>query len=708
MRKPVFILHVHCLPFHQSTETYHPNNTMIQTMSTSAVFRATDLQLASLLTDMSIVGLVVIALITIGFIYLLLTCYRKVEKGRALVRTGGSSAKVILNGGFVVPIIHRAELIDISVKRIEIDRTGKNGLICLDNMRADIKVVFFVRINNVEADIIKVADSIGCVRASSEPEIRNLFDAKFSEALKTVGKRFMFIQLYEDRDKFREAILKVIGTDLNGYVLEDAAIDYLEQTPIEMLDPDNILDSEGIKKITELTAEQAKLSNKIQRNKEMVIKQQDVEAREAILELERQLKETEARQKREVETVQFREQAESAKVGEEERRKSEIARIAADEEVAIAEENKQRQVIVALRNKERTDGVELERVERERMIEQIERERVTQLKQIESEKAVEQQRKEIQEVIRERVMVEKLVVEEQQRMKDTEAFATADRAKKVLVTQAEASAQENLIQQIKEAEAHKQAAQFKADEDAYTLTTQAEASRQAAKLGAEEKLITAEAYQMAAEKEAAGKILLAEAITKDSAAIGIGEAEVIRAKGAADAESIRVKADAMKLFEEAGQEHEEFKLELDKTKTVELAQIDVQRQIAEQQAIVIGEALKHSKIDIVGGEVEFFDRITRAITTGKVVDRTIGNSQVLGDVKDTFFNGDPEYFKAQAKTWIQDFGVETEDLKNLTVSALLGKLVGSATGEKRQRLIGILGAAERFGLSDATAASLLK
>ncbi len=342
---------------------------------------------------LGIVGIGIFALIAVVFIYFLLTCYRKVEKGRALVRTGGSRAKVILNGGFVIPIVHRAELIDISVKRIEIDRTGKNGLICQDNMRADIKVVFFVRINNVEADIIKVADSIGCVRASSEPEIRNLFDAKFSEALKTVGKRFMFIQLYEDRDKFREAILKVIGTDLNGYVLEDAAIDYLEQTPMDMLDPDNILDSEGIKKITELTAEQAKLSNKIQRDKEKIIKQQDVEAREAILELERQLKETEARQKREVETVQFREEAESAKVGEEERRKAEIARIAADEEVAIADENKQRQVLVAQRNKERTDGVELERVERDRMVEQIERERITQLKQIESEKAVEQQRR---------------------------------------------------------------------------------------------------------------------------------------------------------------------------------------------------------------------------------------------------------------------------------------------------------------------------
>lgn len=655
----------------------------------------------------AVVGAVGI-IILFGFVWLLLTCYRKVEKGRALVRTGGARTKVIFNGGFVIPIIHRAELIDISVKRIEVDRTGKNGLICQDNMRADIKVVFFVRISNVEQDVLKVAESIGCQRASSEPEIRALFDAKFSEALKTVGKRFLFTQLYEDRDKFRDAILKVIGTDLNGYVLEDAAIDYLEQTPMEMLDPDNILDAEGIKKITLLTAEQAKLSNKIQRDKEKVIKQQDVEAREAILELERQLAETEARQQREVSTVRSREEAEAAKVGEEERRKAQIARITADEELAIAEENKQRQVLVAQRNKERTDGVELERVERERMIEQIERERITQLKQIEAEKAIEQQRKEIQEVIRERVAVEKTVVEEQQRMKDTEAFATAEREKKVVVTNAEASAQENLIQQIKEAEAHKEAAQYKAEEEAYAVTTAAEANRQAAKMKAEERIILAEAEQSAATKEADAKKILAEAITAESAAVGMGEADVIRAKGGADAEAIRQKADAMKLFGEAGQDHEEFKLELEKDKAIELAQIDVQRQIAEQQAIVIGEALRSAKIDIVGGESQFFDRITNAITTGKVIDRAVENSQVLGDVKETFFNGDPEYFKSQIAAWIADFGVATEDVKNLSVSALLGKLVGGAKGESRAKIISMLGAADRFGLADVNAASLLK
>ncbi len=660
-----------------------------------------------------------VALVFAGVLVLIMMFYRKVEKGTALVVTGLPKTKVIFNGGAVIPLFNRAELMDISVKRIELDRTGKNGLICKDNIRADIKVAFFVRVNNIEDDVLRVAESIGCDRASSEDEIRALFDAKFSEALKTVGKRFDFTELYEERDTFRDEMLKVIGTDLNGFVLDDAAIDYLEQTPLDSLDPDNILDAEGIKKITELTATQAKLANNIQRDKEKVIKQQDVEAREAILELERQLKETEAKQRREVDTVQYREEAEALKVSEEERQKSEQARISAEEEIQISEENKQRQVLVAQRNKERTDGVELVRVERERMLEEIERKRVTELKSIEAEKAIEIQKKEIQEVIRERVAVEKGVVEEQQRIKDTEEFATVDRFKQVTVTTAEANAQESLIHKIKEAEASKESAQLKADEEAYTVVKEAEAAKTAAEMRAEERVIQAEAEETASEKESAAKKMMAEAIVKESSAEGMGEAEVLRAKGNADAEVLRAKGEAdataieqkaaaMKLFEEAGQEHEEFKLELEKEKVVELAGIDVQRQIAEQQAIVVGEALKSANIDIVGGETEFFDRITKAITTGKVVDRTVGNSQVLGDVKETFFNGDPDYFKSQLATWIDDYGIKTEDLKNLSVAALLGNLVGASKGDERQKLVGMLGAAERFGVSEMKAAELLK
>jgi len=678
-----------------------------------------------MLTGFGVIVPVIFVGLLVAVIITFINCFRKVEKGTALIRTGLGETKVTFTGMMVYPIIHRAELMDISLKRIEIDRTGKNGLICKDNMRADIKVAFFVRVNNIREEVVRVAESVGCDRASSTEEIRVLFDAKFSEALKTVGKKFDFIHLYEERDTFRDEILKCIGTDLNGFVLDDAAIDYLEQTPIEALDPDNILDAEGIKKIHELTAIQAKLSNNILRDKQKVIKQQDVEAREAILELERQLAETEAKQKREVEVVQAREEAETHKVQEEERQKAEQARIAAEEEIQISEENKQRQVLVALRNKERTDAVEQERVKRDRELESIERQRVTEIKDIEKDKAVEVQRKEIQDVIKERVAVEKTVVIEQQKILDTEAFAGADREKQVKVTLAEADAQEILIEQIKRAEAEKEAAQLKADQELYERVKAADADKQAAELHAEEVVVAAEAEQVAAEKQSLAKKMLAEATAKEAAAIGLGEAEVMlavaeatekqgtaeanvdRLKFEAEADGIHKKAAAMKLFGEAGQEHEEFKLELEKEKAVELAEIDVQRQIAEQQAIVVGEALKSANIDIVGGETEFFDRITKAITTGKVVDRTVDNSRVLGDVKETFFNGDPEYYKSQIASWIDQYGIETEDIKNLSVGALLGNLIQQSKGDDRNQLLSFLNAAERFNIKDQPAKNFL-
>jgi uncharacterized membrane protein YqiK len=665
-------------------------------------------------------------IVIVGGAILFSMFYRKAQRGQALIKTGVGGTKVSFNGMAVIPVLQRLETIDISLKRVEIDRTAKNGLICKDNMRADIKVAFFVRVNQTEDDVLRVAQSVGCERASNTDEIRTLFDAKFSEALKTVGKRFDFTELYEERETFRDEIIKIIGTNLNGFVLDDAAIDYLEQTPIEALDPDNILDAQGIKKITELTATQAKLSNNIQRDKEKVIKQQDVEAREAILELERQLAETEAKQKREVESVKARETAETMKVQEEERQKAERARIAAQEEIDIATQNKERQVLVAQRNKERTDVVEVERVKRDQELESIERERVTTLKAIEKEKAVEVEKKAIQDVIKERVAVEKLVVIEQERIKDTEAFAGADRQKQVKVTLAEAIAQEEMIRRVKEAEAAQEAAKLRADQDLYERVKAAEASKKSAELKAEEIVIAAEAEESASQKQSHAKQMLAEATAKETAAPGLGEAEVMIAKAdatqkqgsaeaevsrlkfEAEAEGINKKAEAMKLLEQAGQAHEEFKLRLEKEKAVDLAGIHIQKDIAEAQARVMGEAMKSAKIEIIGGEGKFFDQIAGAISRGKSVDRMVANSEVLGDVKDTFFNGDPDYFKAQLREWAAQFGVSSEDVKNLTVGAALAQFLGSASGDTRGKLISLLGAADRFGLADENAAKVLK
>ncbi|WP_404987040.1 flotillin family protein [Chryseobacterium sp. M5] len=658
-----------------------------------------------------IVGIVVVVIASLGLIFWILSMYKKTVQGIVILRTGYGGTKVFFNAGIVIPVIHRMESMDISVKKLEIAREGRAGLICKDNMRADIQVAFFIRVNKSMDDIVNVGQTIGCQRASDINTLRELFEAKFSEALKTVGKKFEFIELYEARSEFRQEILHIIGTDLNGYVLDDCAIDYLEQTKIENLDKDNILDSEGIKKITELTANQNIKANQVRRDEEKTITKQNVEAREAILELEKQLAEKEESQKREVANIKARENAEILKVDEEERLKYETVRIATEEKLQIAEENKQRQVVIAAKNKERADLVETERVQKDKMLEATERERIVSLAQIEKEKAIELEKKNIQDAIRERLTMEKTVVEEQQGIKDLEAFKTADRTKQVEITLATQEAEKKLIQETRAAESRK----LSAEKDAQKYVIEAQAKRDAAEKEAEARKIIAdakakeeatvglsEAQVLHAKADAAERQGIVEAIVIEKKAEaerkeGVAQAEVIKEKAFAEAAGITEKAEAMKKLNDAGKDHEEFRLTLAKEKEVELAQISIQKDIAQAQAGVLAEAFKSAKIDIVGGDNTFFDNVIRQVSAGKGLDKFISHSENATLVKENLL-GDGENIIGKVMGMVEKYNVSSEDIKNMSIAGLIFKLNGVANQQERGLLDRAMDMARNLGI----------
>ncbi|MDQ8142755.1 SPFH domain-containing protein [Chryseobacterium sp. CFS15] len=658
-----------------------------------------------------IVGIVVVVVASLGLIFWILSMYKKTVQGIVILRTGYGGTKVFFNAGIVIPVIHRMESMDISVKKLEIAREGKAGLICKDNMRADIQVAFFIRVNKSADDIVNVGQTIGCQRASDINTLRELFEAKFSEALKTVGKKFEFIELYEARSEFRQEILDIIGTDLNGYVLDDCAIDYLEQTKIENLDKDNILDSEGIKKITELTANQNIKANQVRRDEEKTITKQNVEAREAILELEKQLAEKEESQKREVANIKARENAEILKVDEEERLKYETVRIATEEKLQIAEENKQRQVVIAAKNKERADLVETERVQKDKMLEATERERIVSLAQIEKEKAIELEKKNIQDAIRERLTMEKTVVEEQQGIKDLEAFKTADRTKQVEITLATQEAEKKLIQETRAAESRK----LSAEKDAQKYVIEAQAKRDAAEKEAEARKIIAdakakeeatvglsEAQVLHAKADAAERQGIVESIVIEKKAEaerkeGIAQAEVIKEKAFAEAAGITEKAEAMKKLNDAGKDHEEFRLTLAKEKEVELAQISIQKDIAQAQAGVLAEAFKSAKIDIVGGDNTFFDNVIRQVSAGKGLDKFISHSENATLVKENLL-GDGENIIGKVMGMVEKYNISSEDIKNMSIASLIFKLNGVANQQEKGLLSRAMDMAKNLGI----------
>ncbi|MFF3964125.1 flotillin family protein [Streptomyces griseorubiginosus] len=675
------------------------------------------------------IGVLVAVCLLATFVVSLL--FRKVEQGKALIVSKLRRVDVTFTGQVVLPVLHKAEVMDISVKAIEITRAGKDGLICKDNIRADIRISFFVKVNKTVEDVVKVAQAVGTARASDQKTLQELFHAKFSEALKTVGKQLDFTDLYTKREELRYRIIEVIGVDLNGYHLEDAAIDYLEQTPLTQLDPANVLDAQGIRKITELTAVEHVRTNEAQRTEEKEITRQNVDAREAILELERRQADAEIKQRREIETVRAREEAETARVVEEERLRAQGAFLRTEEELGIQRENQAREIAVAAKNRERVIAVESERVEKDRMLEVIARERETQLTRISAEKEVEAEKREIAEVIRERVSVDRTVAEQEEAVKTLRAVEEAERERQAVVIAAEAEAQEKLVKDIKAAEAAEQAAVHRAAQE----LTLAEARLKSADLDAQAKLRLAEGVQAEAaaqglaavqvrdkeaevlekagraEAEATQARLRAEA--EGSRAKALAEAEGSRARALAEAEGIgeklkaeaaglTEKAAAMAALDDASRGHEEYRLRLAAEKDVRLAGLEVQRQIAEAQATVLATGLENADIDIVGGDSVFFDRLVAAIGLGKSVDGFVRHSDTAQALARPWLDGSSGFTDDLARVL---GAVSTADVQNLTVSALLTKLMktGGADAGQLQRLLDKAG---ELGLSDTSLAAL--
>jgi uncharacterized membrane protein YqiK len=714
-----------------------------------------------------LLGIGALAVFIFGLLVMIAKFYRQVDQGTALiVNTMQDEPIVTFTGKTVYPIIHRAETMDISVKTIELARDGKDGLICKDNIRADIKVTFFVRVNKTKDDVLRVAQAIGCARASSPEVIQELFVAKFSEALKTVGKMMNFESLYAERQGFKDEIIRVIGTDLNGFVLDDCAIDYLEQTPIETLDKDNIMDAEGIRKITELTVIQNVKTNDLRQKERMEMGSQNLASDEAIFRFDKARAEADAKKNAEIAVAQARHENEARRIAEAEHKQTMLIRQKNEEEVLVAQEGKERATLVARQNKEREVAVEKERTEKARVIEQVGREREFELQTIAKQKDVEIKKKEIADVIRGRIAVDKTVAEEEERIKDLRTLSQSNREKQQITIAAEAAAADHLVKQVKAAEASEQVAQVEARKKVLMAEADLESSDKAArakirmaegvqaeaaaeglaqvkikeadaaaieKLGLVEARVLIEKMQAAAtgeEKQGLAKVRVQEAEAaaiekkgiadalvvkemlnaeatgaeaKGHAAVrvqeatagaiektGAAEASATRLRLTAEADGISAKMSAMKQLDAESRGHEEFRIRLEAQKDIAMAALTVREKVAAQQATILAHALDHAKIQIVGGDGQFFDRFIKAVSLGQSFDTTLEQSSTLQGLLGDYVNGEKD---------LKELFANGGD-KTTTISSLLNRLSSGADEDARAKIAKLAARARDLGIDD--------
>jgi hypothetical protein len=196
----------------------------------------------------------------------------------------------------------------------------------------------------------------------------------------------------------------------------------------------------------------------------------------------------------------------------------------------------------------------------------------------------------------------------------------------------------------------------------------------------------------------------AEAIEK----VGRAEAAVAREKALAaadglreklkgEAEGLTEKAAAMAALDSASRGHEEYRLRLEAEKEIRLAGIDVHRQVAESQAMVVAAGLEKANIDIVGGDSVFFDKLLGSITLGKSIDGFVEHSNVAQGLAAPYLDGSGN-LPADLSRLLGS--VSTADLSNLTLSAFLLQQIKAASGGDADKLRELKSEVERLGLGE--------
>ena len=385
--------------------------------------------------------------------------YRIPKADVALVRTGGAKEKInITKGLWVNTIIHEIKEISLNTMRIEVIREGPEALITYDFNRGDVEVVFYLKVEPVEDDVLRAAQALG--DKSMTPEtVRELIEPKLEGALRSVAAESEIQDLLQKRQEFADKVQEACGEDLeiqNGLTLETVSIIRVDQTPVETLDAENRFDAVGIREITEITADQYREKVDIEQRKEVAVVQIEVAARIEKLEAEQEQAWAESDQQkniaiyaaeREAETLKFQYEMEQGVQEREYEMKQEVERARITQEQVVQE-----------REIEMVRDVEVARVQQEQIVaereieknlivetQQIAQSKVVQLAEIEQHLAVQLQKIEQEQTIEVRE-IEKVLEVEKARIAQEEGISLRD-IERELIVQTERFAQEQQVQE---------------------------------------------------------------------------------------------------------------------------------------------------------------------------------------------------------------------------------------------------------------------
>jgi uncharacterized membrane protein YqiK len=426
-----------------------------------------------------------IVMLVFGILVVITRLYHKAAADEAFVRTGVGGRKCIIDGGaIVVPVVHEVIPVSLRTFKLQIGRTGPDALITADFLRADVKAVFYIRVQKEEKAIEQAATSLGTI-SSDASSVQALVQEKLVSALRTVAATQALHALNAKRAEFAEAVQKIVAEDLkpNGLTLESVTISSLDQAPPESMRPEqNVFDAEGARTITEKVQSQRVARNIIQREADQKVKEQDVRTAQYLAQQEvvQATALAEADAAKAIATAISQQKAKTAAA--EQSRLASIAQVEAFRlvELAKVEQNK----VLQVANQLREQANDVAAVEKDKMVELARRSQQIAVAEAEKNRAEAEARQLAAQRERETAA---------QQVKTVEVQLTAERERDKAIIARQAEVEQQRIK-----------FQMEADVSAYAAVKKAEGEQAAADKHARARIALAEADKQAKSLEAEG------------------------------------------------------------------------------------------------------------------------------------------------------------------------------------------------------------
>jgi uncharacterized membrane protein YqiK len=312
-----------------------------------------------------IAGIILVALAIAIIVYLLHWLYRRSSKEVSFVRTGMLGEKVVISGGaFVLPIIHNITQVGMRTLSLNIKRAGDKSLITKDRMRAELVTEFFTKVPPEAKAVSTAAQTLG--NRTLDPEhLKEVVAGRFADALGEVAAKMTLDEIQENRGQFVKQVANIANESIGhtGLALETVSIISLDQAPIEMFNPANTFDSQGLTQLTEQIESRKKKRNDITQDTKISIENKNLETIQKELEIKKNEEFSKYQQEREIAIQRAKEKTETIKEKAEKEREAEEAEIRSQEQIEVAKIS-QNQVIEVERKLTET-----------RLIEEIEKRR---------------------------------------------------------------------------------------------------------------------------------------------------------------------------------------------------------------------------------------------------------------------------------------------------------------------------------------------